>query len=125
MEPHEMTAAALSAQYKTKDLSPVEVATALLGRIEALDAEINCFCLIYRDATLSQAEASEERWMAGAPLSPLDGVPVGVKDLLLTKGWPTRRGSLTVDPKGPWNDDAPTVARLKEAGAVMLGKTTT
>jgi len=124
-EPHEMTAAELSAEYSTKDLSPVDVANALLGRIEALDSEINCFCLIDRDATLTQAEASEERWMKGEPLSPLDGVPVGVKDLLLTKGWPTRRGSLTVDPKGPWNDDAPTVARLKEAGAVMLGKTTT
>jgi aspartyl-tRNA(Asn)/glutamyl-tRNA(Gln) amidotransferase subunit A len=78
-----------------------------------------------RDATMTQAEASEERWMAGEPLSPLDGVPVAVKDLLLTKGWPTRRGSLTVDPKGPWIDDAPTVGRLKEAGAVLLGKTTT
>jgi aspartyl-tRNA(Asn)/glutamyl-tRNA(Gln) amidotransferase subunit A len=124
-EPHEMTAAELSAAYKTKELSPVEATNALLGRIEALDAQVNCFCLIDRDTTLNQAEASEERWMAGTPLSPLDGVPVGVKDLLVTKGWPTRRGSLTVDPKGPWEDDAPTVARLKEAGAVMLGKTTT
>ncbi len=124
-EPHEMSAAELSAQYRTKDLSPVEVVTALFGRIEALDAEINAFCLIDRHTTLTQAEASEERWMTGEPLSPLDGVPVAVKDLLITKGWATRRGSLTVDPNGPWDDDAPTVARLKEAGAVMLGKTTT
>jgi aspartyl-tRNA(Asn)/glutamyl-tRNA(Gln) amidotransferase subunit A len=124
-EPHEMSAAELSAQFGTRDLSPVEVATALLGRIEALDAEINCFCLIDRDVTMTQAEQSEERWMRGEPLSPLDGVPVAIKDLLITKGWPTRRGSLTVDPKGPWNEDAPTVARLKDAGAVMLGKTTT
>ena len=71
------------------------------------------------------AEASEKRWLEGEPLSPLDGVPVAVKDLLLTKGWPTRRGSLTVDPKGPWTEDAPTVARLREAGAVLIGKTTT
>ena len=63
-------------------------------------------------------------WRA-TPLSPLDGVPVGIKDLLLTKGWPTRRGSLTVDPKGPWTEDAPAVARLREAGAVFIGKTTT
>jgi aspartyl-tRNA(Asn)/glutamyl-tRNA(Gln) amidotransferase subunit A len=124
-EPHEMTAAELSAAYASKDLSPVEVAEALLGRIEALDAEVNCFCLIDAPTTLAQAEASEERWRRGAPLSPLDGVPVGVKDLLLTEGWPTRRGSLTVDPKGPWTEDAPTVARLKEAGAVLIGKTTT
>ncbi|HEY1710603.1 MAG TPA: amidase [Rhizomicrobium sp.] len=123
-EPHEMTATELSAQYATRDLSPVEVATALLGRIEALDAEINCFCLIDRNTTMDQAEASEERWLKGEQLSPLDGVPVAIKDLLITKGWPTLRGSLTVDPRGPWIEDAPTVARLKEAGAVMLGKTT-
>jgi len=124
-EPHEMTAAELSAAYKTKDLSPVEVTEALLGRIEALDAQVNAFCHIDAPTTLSQAEASEERWMAGEPLSPLDGVPVAVKDLLLTKGWATRRGSLTVDPKGPWDEDAPTVARLREAGVVFIGKTTT
>ena len=52
-------------------------------------------------------------------------MPVTVKDLLLTKGWPTLRGSKTVDPAGPWDDDAPAVARLREAGAVLLGKTTT
>ena len=124
-EPHEMTAAELSTAYASKDLSPVEVTEALLGRIEGLDAEINAFCLIDAPTTLQQAEASETRWMGGEPLSPLDGVPVGVKDLLLTKGWATRRGSLTVDPKGPWNEDAPTVARLREAGVVFIGKTTT
>ncbi len=124
-EPHEMTAADLSAAYGTKELSPVEVTEALLGRIEALDAQVNAFCLIDAPTTLKQAEASQARWLAGEPLSPLDGVPVAVKDLLVTKGWPTRRGSLTVDPNGPWTEDAPTVARLREAGAVLLGKVTT
>src|SRR5262249_41263751 len=124
-EPHEMTAAELSAAYKSKELSPLEVTEALLGRIEALDAEVNAFCLIDAPTILKRAEASEERWLAGEPLSPLDGVPVAVKDLLLTKGWATRRGSLTVDPNGPWEEDAPTVARLREAGAVLLGKVTT
>jgi aspartyl-tRNA(Asn)/glutamyl-tRNA(Gln) amidotransferase subunit A len=124
-EPHEMTAAELSSAFASRDLSPVEVTEACLGRIEALDAGINAFCLIDAPASLAQAEASEARWMAGAPLSPLDGVPVAVKDLLITKGWPTRRGSLTIDPKGPWEEDAPTVARLREAGAVLIGKTTT
>src|SRR5665213_2818318 len=124
-EPHEMTAAELSRAFHDGDLSPVEVAQGLLARIEALDSEINAFCLIDADTTLAQAEASEARWQEGDPLSPLDGVPVAVKDLLVTKGWPTRRGSLTIDPKGPWEEDAPTVARLKEAGAVLIGKTTT
>jgi aspartyl-tRNA(Asn)/glutamyl-tRNA(Gln) amidotransferase subunit A len=124
-EPHEMSAAELSRAFHDGDLSPVDVAQSCLARIEALDAQVNAFCLVDADAAMAQAEASEARWAAGNPLSPLDGVPVAVKDLLLTKGWPTRRGSLTVDPKGPWEEDAPTVARLREAGAVFIGKTTT
>ena len=63
--------------------------------------------------------------MKGSRSGLLDGVPVAIKDIVLTKGWPTLRGSKTVDPKGPWNDDAPAVARLREHGAVLLGKTTT
>ena len=58
-------------------------------------------------------------------MGPLDGVPVSIKDILLTRGWPTLRGSKTVDPAGPWIDDAPAVARLRESGAVLLGKNTT
>ena len=124
-EPHEMTAAEISALYRDGDLSPVDVAEACLGRIEALDSEINSFCLVDRTAVIEAARASEERWTEGEPLSPLDGVPVAIKDLLITKGWPTRRGSLTVEPNGPWTEDAPCVARLREAGAVLIGKTTT
>ncbi len=122
---HAMSAAELSAAYATKKLSPVEATEAFLRRIEALDSTINAFCLVNRAAAGAQARAAEARWQKGAPLSPLDGVPVAVKDILLTKGWPTLRGSRTVDPKGPWNEDAPTVARLREGGAVLLGKTTT
>ncbi len=125
IEPHEMNAAELSAAFESRELSPVEVTQFCLGRIEALDSTINAFCHIDVPATETMAEASEKRWMDGEPLSPLDGVPVAIKDLLLTKGWPTRRGSLTVDHKGPWNEDAPSVARLREAGAVLIGKTTT
>jgi aspartyl-tRNA(Asn)/glutamyl-tRNA(Gln) amidotransferase subunit A len=123
--PHELTAAELSAAFASRELSPVEVTEACLGRIEALDAEINAFCLVDPEASRKQAQDSEQRWLEGDPLSPLDGVPVAIKDLLLTAGWPTRRGSLTVDPKGPWTDDAPSVARLREAGAILIGKTTT
>lgn len=124
-DPHEQTAAELSLAFAGHEVSPMEVAKALLERIAALDGEINAFCLVDPQVTLIQAEQSERRWMAGAPLSPLDGVPVAIKDLLLTSGWPTLRGSRTVDPKGPWTIDAPSVARLKEAGAILLGKTTT
>ena len=58
-------------------------------------------------------------------MGPLDGVPTSIKDLILTRGWPTRRGSHTVDPDQPWDVDAPATARLREAGAVLIGKTTT
>lgn len=125
LEPHEMSAAELSAAFDARELSPVEVTEACLGRIGALDAKVNAFCHVDEAAALAMAAESEARWMAGEPLSPLDGVPVAVKDLLLTEGWPTRRGSLTIDPAGPWNDDAPAVARLREAGVVLIGKTTT
>jgi aspartyl-tRNA(Asn)/glutamyl-tRNA(Gln) amidotransferase subunit A len=120
-----LNAADLSAGFAAKEFSPVEVAKALLARIESLDKSINAFCLLDADATLTQAKASEVRWQKRAPLSALDGVPVAIKDLLLTKGWPTLRGSKTIDPQQAWNDDAPAVARLREAGAVLLGKTTT
>jgi aspartyl-tRNA(Asn)/glutamyl-tRNA(Gln) amidotransferase subunit A len=122
---HWMSAKELALHFSRRDLSPVEVAEWHLGRIEALDAKINAFCLVDRDATIAQAEAAEERFREGEPLGPLDGVPIAVKDLLLTKGWPTLRGSLLVDRAQPWEHDAPSVARLREAGAVFLGKTTT
>jgi aspartyl-tRNA(Asn)/glutamyl-tRNA(Gln) amidotransferase subunit A len=120
-----MTAAALRTAYQAGALSPLEVAHLLLDRIAALDPGINAFCLVDAEETTRQAAESEKRWTAGAPLSPLDGVPVAVKDILLTTGWPTLRGSLAVDPDGPWDIDAPSVARLKEAGAILIGKTTT
>lgn len=122
---HWMSATQLVAAYREKDLSPVEVAEYLLGRIEALDARINAICFLDHETTLAQARASEERWMNGEPQGLLDGVPVAIKDLVLSKGWPTLRGSKTVDPKQEWNDDAPSVARLREHGAVFIGKTTT
>ncbi len=125
MDIHELDAFELSAAYARQALSPVEVTQACLTRIAAFDARINAFCHLDEVTSLAQAEASQERWMAGAPLSALDGVPVAIKDLLLTKGWPTRRGSLTTEAKGPWLEDAPAVARLREAGAVLIGKTTT
>src|SRR5438132_1125610 len=93
-------------------------------RIGELNPVLNAFNLV-SDRALDDAKASEARWRAGQPKGLLDGVPVSIKDIILTKGWPTLRGSKTVDAKGPWNDDAPATARLREHGAVLLGKTTT
>ena len=119
------TALDLAAHYDAKRASPVEAATAILDRIERLNPVLNCFCYLDRADVLDAAQASEERWSRGEPLGPLDGVPVSIKDLLLTSGWPTLCGSLCVDPSGPWNEDDPAVARLREAGAVLLGKVAT
>jgi aspartyl-tRNA(Asn)/glutamyl-tRNA(Gln) amidotransferase subunit A len=117
-------AAELVNLYRKKDVSPLEVTRAVLQRIEQLNPKLNAFCFVSQDA-VPNAKESEARWLRGEPKGLLDGVPVSIKDLILTKGWPTLRGSKTIDPKGPWNDDAPATARLREHGAVLLGKTTT
>ena len=70
------------------------------------------------------AEAAEKRYASGEPLSPLDGVPVTIKDLSAVAGWPRRRGSLALDPVIS-AEDTPCVARLREAGTVFLAKTAT
>src|SRR5438046_6532368 len=110
--------------YRKHELSPIEVTKAVLDRIEKLNPVLNAFNLV-SDHALEDARASEARWSSGQPKGLLDGVPVSIKDIILTKGWPTLRGSKTVDPKGPWHDDAPATARLREHGAVIVGKTTT
>jgi len=122
---HWWSATELVAAYRAKTLSPVEATCAVLERIEAVNPKVNAFNLVDREGALAAARSSEARWQKGEPLGPLDGVPTSIKDILLTRGWPTLRGSKTVDPAGPWNDDAPAVARLRESGAVLLGKTTT
>jgi aspartyl-tRNA(Asn)/glutamyl-tRNA(Gln) amidotransferase subunit A len=119
-----LSASALLEGYRTQTLSPVEVTKAVLARIEALNPRLNAFNLV-SDQALDEAKASEARWSGGQPKGLLDGVPVSIKDIILTRGWPTLRGSKTVDPKGPWNEDAPATARLREHGAVLIGKTTT
>ena len=120
-----MSAIELLAGYRAGAFSPVEATQAVLDRIHALNDEINAFVLIDDESALATARKSEARWLNGAPEGLLDGVPTTLKDLVLTKGWPTLKGSLTVDPAGPWEEDAPCVARLREHGAVFLGKTTT
>jgi aspartyl-tRNA(Asn)/glutamyl-tRNA(Gln) amidotransferase subunit A len=120
-----LSASELLRLYHAKTLSPVDATRAVLERIEKLNPVLNCFNLVDARSALDAARASEARWMKGAPQGSLDGVPASIKDIILTKGWPTLRGSKTTDPSGPWNDDAPAVARLREHGAVFLGKTTT
>ncbi len=120
-----MSATEMLARFAARQLSPVEVTEAALSRIEALNGRLNAFCLVDREGAIAAARESEARWYRGEPRGLVDGVPATVKDLLLTRGWPTLRGSKAVAREQPWNEDAPSVARLREQGAVLLGKTTT
>lgn len=111
--------------YRARLASPVEATEAVLARIGRLNPRINAFRLVDEAAALEAARASELRWQARRPVGLVDGVPVSIKDLILTRGWSTLRGSKSVDPNQSWNVDAPATARLRESGAVLLGKTTT
>ena len=118
------TASELSSLYQSGAASPVTVAEQVLAKIERLNPTLNAFCFTDPDTTIAQAQSSERRWHQGQPLSELDGVPIAIKDSILTQGWPTRHASFAVDPDQSWLEDAPAVARLREAGAVFVGKTT-
>ncbi len=120
-----LTASSVVALYQSGDLSPIEVTRATLDRINILNARFNAFCLIDEDRALADAKASEKRWKANKPQGLIDGVPATIKDLMLSKGWPTLRGSKTSEVNGPWEEDTPCVARMREHGAIFVGKTTT
>jgi aspartyl-tRNA(Asn)/glutamyl-tRNA(Gln) amidotransferase subunit A len=119
----DLTAVDLAHAFALGESSPVEALQAVRARIDAWEPTINA--LWHRDDVQAdrQARAAEERWRGGEPLSPLDGVPVTIKENLATAGVPTPLGSnasiLTPAPR-----DAPAAARLKEAGAVLVAKTT-
>lgn len=119
-----LNATQLVAGFRQHRLSPVEVMCAVLDRVAKLDPAVNAFCALDEERALSAAGDSERRWMRGEPCGPLDGVPVSVKDLIAVAGLPTRQGSWTSSPERE-NADAPAVARLRRAGAIPFGKTTT
>ena len=106
-------------------LSPVDVAQQSLARADER-RDLNVFVIAApADEVLASARASEARWRNGEARGPLDGVPYTVKDAIITREWPTLGGSLTVGPKDCLFEDAPAVARMREQGAILLGKTTT
>ncbi len=124
-DPLLLNARGLVELYRQRQLSPVEVTQAAFARIARLNPVFNAFCALDEANALKAARESEARYLREQPLGSVDGVPTTVKDLLLAKGVPTRRGSRTVDPDQAWDEDAPPVARLREQGAIILGKTTT
>jgi aspartyl-tRNA(Asn)/glutamyl-tRNA(Gln) amidotransferase subunit A len=119
------TAVELLALYRLGKASPVEATQAALKRIDEQNPTLRAYSFIAAEDALRNARLSEARWHRGEPCGPLDGVPASIKDLILTRGMPTLRGSRTIDPRQPWEIDAPASARLREAGAVLLGKTAT
>ena len=129
MELTQCTAQELLSLYRSGATSPVEVTRAVLERIARLNPHLLAYCLVDEDRAMASALASEVRWQAhrqrGEAVGALEGVPTSIKDLVLTQGWPTLRGSKGVSPDQNWDIDAPSVARLREAGAVLLGKTCT
>ncbi|MGW0902614.1 amidase [Streptomyces sp. NPDC002853] len=121
----DLTAVQLVEAYRKGEFSPVDATRAALRRAEEVQPAVNAFVRVDGEQALAQAEESAGRWRRGEPQGLLDGVPVTVKDILLQRGGPTLRGSKTIRTEGAWNEDAPSVARLREHGAVFVGKTTT
>ncbi|MFI1211932.1 amidase [Streptomyces sp. NPDC020802] len=121
----ELTAVRLVEGYRKGEFSPVDAVRAALRRAEEIQPAVNAFVRLDEEAALAQARDSAERWRRGEPAGLVDGVPVSVKDILLMRGGPTLKGSRTISPQGRWDEDAPSVARLREHGAVFLGRTTT
>ena len=121
----DLTASQLLGAFSSGELSPVEVLDAHLGRLDSVEPAINAFAFVDIAGAMAAAQAAERRWREGAPGGALDGVPVTVKDLFRVEGWPTTYGSAAIDPAAEPDEDSPSVARLREARAVLGGKTTT
>jgi aspartyl-tRNA(Asn)/glutamyl-tRNA(Gln) amidotransferase subunit A len=119
-----MTVAEMIAAFRARTLSPVEALEASLKRLDEVQPRLNPFCWIDKETGRRMAKESEARWAKGAPKGPLDGVPIPIKDTNAVIGWPFRVGSLTM-PATPVDYDGPMTARLRAAGAVFFGKTTT
>src|SRR6202050_5647344 len=122
MELTRMTAAELSAALAAGEVSATEVTRAHLDRIAAVDDRVHAFLHVAADSALTQARDIDTRRANGEELGPLAGVPVAVKDVFTTKGMPTTCGSRILE---GWHPpyDATITKRLKQAGAIILGKT--
>ena len=116
--------AELGAGFATGKFTPLEVTKATLARAEVVQQRYNAFSLIDADIALRMAEESTARWRSGAPSSPIDGVPTTIKDIVWVKDRAVRYGSRTTSTQ-PCVQDAPSVKRLRAAGAILIGLTTT
>jgi aspartyl-tRNA(Asn)/glutamyl-tRNA(Gln) amidotransferase subunit A len=121
-DPALLSARALAGLYARRALSPVEALDAILARIARLNPRLNAIIALDEAGARAAARASEARWQAGTPLSPLDGVPLTVKDNITVAGLPCAWGSPLFRDFTPERDELP-VARARAAGLVILGKT--
>ena len=119
-----MSAGELAQRMRARELSAVEATRAVLDRIDATQATLNAFITVSRDEALRAAQAADDAAARGGTLGGLHGVPVSVKDIINTAGIRTTWGSRTMADNVP-TADAVAVERLKQAGAVIVGKTTT
>ena len=120
---HALSAAALGRAYRKGELSPVEVALAVLAHIERWEPQLHATWALDADGALAMARASEARWLKGEARGALDGVPVTIKENIATRGVPLPMGSAATE-LVPAQEDAPPAARLREAGTVFISKTT-
>ncbi|MCW3475071.1 amidase [Limobrevibacterium gyesilva] len=119
----DLSAVELLDAYKAQSLSPVEVTEAVLARIAAFEPALNATWALDPEGARAAARESEARWRRGAPVGALDGVPITIKENIATKGTPVPLGTAAND-LVPAAGDAPPAARVRAAGAVILGKTT-
>ncbi len=119
-----LPAVAAAALIRRKKLSPVEYMDAVLVAVDRLQPTLNCFITVTAEDARRGAKAAEQAVMSSEPLGPLHGIPVSVKDLIPTKGVRTTFGSIAFADHVPDRDDV-LVTRLRAAGAIMIGKTTT
>ncbi len=120
---HDLSALELADGYRRGTLAPVEVLRELLRHIGRWEPHLHALYAFDPEGALAQAEAAQGRWRRGAPLSPLDGVPVTIKENIATRGVPVPLGTAATE-LVPAAADAPPAARLREAGAVIVAKTT-
>jgi Asp-tRNA(Asn)/Glu-tRNA(Gln) amidotransferase A subunit family amidase len=120
----ELTAAQAAAGIAKGDFSAQDYVAACLERIDAVEPVVQAFIHIDRQHALAQAKACDDRQRSGKPLGPLHGVPVGIKDIVDTADYPTECGTAALSGRRP-QADAALVAKLRAAGAVIIGKTVT
>ena len=124
-ELYKLSALDLLSMYQSRETNPLEVSLEIIKQLENKNSQFNAFVCFDKEKILQQAKLSSDRWSSGKVKGILDGVPISIKDLLVTKDYPTRRGSFIESLPITSDKDAPVVKKILEQGGIVLGKTTT